>query len=197
MLVLKNRIYVLVGVLVLAIIYYFAIYKTTEDKIVSLNADISNIKNEIEYENAKLNKYTLMSTEIEEGKAGGSMVYDYDNTTAELSYLSSVVSRADDYNISFDDAITNDGLYVRRGVTISFTAANYYAAKEILLDIANCPYRTIIKNIVIVPTSDASSNNPSLSKGSEVSACVDLIFIELYSGINAGLIQEGGANESK
>lgn len=173
--------FILLTLILVGVIYYFAIYKVTEEELSNLDTEINNTSGEVSAAEARMVMLEEMAAEIEEGKQSGSMVCDYDNAKAELEFLSSVISPATDYNFSFEEPISEDGVYVRRNVSISFSCNGYSDAKQIVNDIVTSPYRTIFKDVTFTPINkknNVKTDELVLSDDCEVSVVANLVFIE-------------------
>lgn len=172
-------------VIIILIAYYMLFYKPINKKIESYKSKTLTLSQSISEEKKKKSKYDSMQREIESYKKIGSKIYDYDAAGKELSYLSSVMSGALDYDFSFEVPTTEDEVYVRRNVKVSFTTKNYADARNIIDRIICSPQRTILRNVTLTPinfSNDASAANRCLSGNCNVSTTCDVVFIELCKG---------------
>ena len=173
---------ILIVILILLVIggaYYFAVYKPTEKETVSINDKIEKLEEDIKTEEVQATKLLAMKEEVETQKQKGSKVWDYDCAKEELRFLSQVISKALSYDISFEEPTTDDGIYVRRSVKISFKTDSYEKARSIIDEIIGCEYRTIFKDITV------NQKNEDADGTSLFEINADIIFIEYCSDISS------------
>lgn len=73
----------------------------------------------------------------------------YDNRTAVLHQLNTTLRQSEEYSLQFSEpAIGPDGT-VRRNVTLRLSCSSFAAAKAIIQDLTNSPWRCLITNLSI------------------------------------------------
>ncbi len=118
-------------------------------------------------EEKKASAIKKMQQEMQEAQAEQSgEVSTYDNFKAEANALNAIFAQADSFNFNFSRPVA-DGDAVRRDIVISFTASNYVVARNILQQIHDCPYRTLISDVNINAVREENRNvvyaeNPSI-----------------------------------
>ncbi|MBQ9387601.1 MAG: hypothetical protein IJU01_02940 [Lachnospiraceae bacterium] len=166
-------------VLLPALAYYrFVFVPCGREKDRLLN-EISLSEEELSEEQSKNASLEELRSRVESGKKKGSVVYDYDNAFNELNFLSETLGSVPDYNLGFGEPFTEDGIFARRSVDVSFVAENYAQAKEILKRMANCPYRLIVKDVSIVPDRSGGKSAITLENDCRVSVSTQVVFVEL------------------
>ncbi|MDO4403714.1 MAG: hypothetical protein Q4C09_01635 [Atopobiaceae bacterium] len=167
----------ILGVLLIAIGWFELVYVNTTDQIRTIEQQIETTNSNITLEQTKLAKKKEMERVIEQRKAEGAKatpIPEYDNIRPLMAELNNVMSKAENYTLSFDALDTESTEYVLRGVGMEFGCSSYAAAEEIIALIADGPYPCIIDAVNI---SDAGATNVR-SNGSNVKAKIHVIFYE-------------------
>lgn len=161
----------------LSFIYYRFVRLPVQQRIAA--ADTTEIETEMEAEQIKAMRLRKMQEEIDENKlAGKAEIATYNNFNAEAAAMNQIFLAAKSYNFTYNQPVAKDNL-VRRTMTINFVAANYKTAQEILRQIHDCPFRTLIRDFNITASGDSafSGLEPDLSS-SEVSVSLNVTFFE-------------------
>ena len=158
-------------VLLLGILYYQFVYKTTVAMIDKY--DTADLETDLQIEQTKAINIKNMEKEINANKSGsGGVVASYNNIKNELAALNDIFAAASSYNLDFGQAV-QDGDAVRREVNVTFTAANYSQAKAIIKAIHDCRYRCLIRSMSVS------------AADTEVSATMDVTFFETMYNANS------------
>lgn len=137
----------ILSVILLSLIYYRFVYINVNRRIAG--ADTTAIEDMILSEQQKAQSIENMQAEMEKAQSeGNGLVSTYDNFKAEANALNAIFAQADSFNFSFDRPVA-DGDAVRRVISIVFSASDYVVARNILQQIHDCPYRTLISDISI------------------------------------------------
>ncbi len=92
-----------------------------------------------------------MQSKIDELKQSGTVpdaeVAEYDNIENVMLQLNAILSQADEYSLSFNEVSTDDNGSITRPVDLSFTASSYTAARSIINNLYQCPYRCAVSDI--------------------------------------------------
>lgn len=134
---------VILGLLCLALVYYYAFYIPTQEEIQQLEEEYLTIDDTLIAVEAKSARLEKMKADLEMLK--GSDTDDtkalpaYDNRQNLMSQLSIILAKSDNYNISFGE-VSGDGTTVRRNIRLDYTCGSYQAAKALLLEIYNGEY---------------------------------------------------------
>lgn len=134
----------------LATIYYEFIWKNVEQAKVTY--DTADLETEMTQQLAIAANIKNMEAEIEankENKTGE--ISTYNNLTNEINQLNDIFGSAQNFSFGFDQTVA-DGDAVRRNISCSFTDTDYKTAKQRLQALHDCPYRCLITNLAISPT---------------------------------------------
>jgi len=170
----------IIALLALALIgmcFYRFIYKPTQEEIDSY--DTTELEEEYEQQQLIATRIKQMRDEMsEEDEVTDSRISVYSNQKNELNALNDILASATDFKVSFE-APTAEGDLVRRNARITFYAASYYTAEEIIKDINNCDYLCIIRDMTIQPS--VGYSNTTLDNGT-VQASLNVVFYETLYG---------------
>ena len=153
----------LVFLIVLAFfgVWYVGIYTPIQDRIMA--ADTTDLEDQIAMEQMRSTKIKAMQAEIDENlNAGAPMVPSYNNFKKELDELNATFGQAFEFDFSFSepqqDGSGAQGSGVRRDISVNCQAESYDAAVELMRQILEGPYRSMIHDITI--NSDETSDDP-------------------------------------
>lgn len=150
----------------LVAVYNYAFYVPTQAKITQYNQDAITVDDQILMAEAKAAKLQMMEKELAEIKSGDMTnikeLPQYDNSRNVMNSLSAILVNATNYNISFAGTSEADGI-VRRDITLTFGANTYEAAKSMLSDIYNGPYRCLMKDLHISQASNVWNVNVQIT----------------------------------
>ena len=152
-------------VLLLGLLYYQFVYKWIQGQKKALNT--SAIEDEIMIEETKAARIKAMQEEIDNGiKSDSGVVVSYNNLKAEINELNDIFKDAVDFDFGFDQAVA-EGDAVRRNINASFTAYSYEDAKKMLVDMHDCKYRNLIKdiNVSAVSIGNMRASDANLNQG--------------------------------
>jgi len=164
--------------------FYFLGYKPLQEQQQQLQAQISEAEQQIETEQTKIAGINKRKEEIEDGKLSGSAVEVYDSSNGEWAAVSDIMKRyATSYSLSFGEPQCDDGTYVRRSMAVTFTAADYTTAKQILAELAASRYRNIIKDIKLTSTGSTSDAKfTGFNADNPVQGSANIVFFETVKG---------------
>lgn len=165
--------------------FYLLGYKPLKEQEARLRSEIAETEQKAETEQAKIAGINKRKEEIADGMVSGSAVEVFDNSNAEWAFVSEIMKRyATSYALSFGEAKSDDGVYVRRGMQISYTAADYTTAKQIIAELAASPYRNIISDIKLTSTgSDAGADFTGFNADNPVQGNISITFFETMKGV--------------
>lgn len=181
----RGKILLLVcAVLFVGIFYYEFAYKYFKTQLT--NYDVTDIQTELDTEQVVALRLTQMQKYLDEHKNDSyGTVEPYNNLSNEVAALGEILDgNATDINIAWSEPTASDST-VRRTATVSFNAANYETARNIVTNIANLKYRCIISDIQL---NSSESNMAS----SQVSVSLSVTFYETTEGATDtnGLVTE-------
>ena len=129
----REKVLVLVlAVIVIGFCYYNFFLSPLNESISHYNSLATELDTELMINTAKVSQKNSMEKEIEELKTGGaSTIPEYNNSQKLMVELNSILSEAEDYNISFD-ATSNIDYVVLRPAYLTITTAEYQQARDII-----------------------------------------------------------------
>ena len=143
---------VILALMAVFAVYYYVFYIPTQEKISYFKAETVRLEDEIMVSEIKIGKLNMMVKELEAIKSGDMTnikeLPPYDNSSNVMNSLSTILSKASVYNVSFSGVTEKDGI-VRRDITLNFSCTTYETAKAILSDIYNGDYRCLVKDLHI------------------------------------------------
>ena len=174
----KTLILVLALILV-AIAWFLLVYQRTTNEITRIDGEISTVQSELTVATAKVAEKNRMQKAIDNYKAQGAAATPipyYDNVTAVMTELNSVLASSDTYSLAFDEIKKNDSSgFILRGVRANYSCGSREAAEDIISSLANGPYPCSIDTVSI---SDSSVGATRTTGSSPVSATVHLTYFE-------------------
>ncbi len=172
----------LVVLLVLALLvgWYVGIYSPIQERIEA--ADTTDLEDEMALEQVKAAKIKSMQKEIQENKdAGAPVVPSYNNFKEELEELNRIHGQAYDFDFTFNEPEVN-GSNIRRSISVTCSAENYDAAVEMMREILQGPYRSLIYNISMDSVSAVDADfEPNIKEG-RVDLTFDMNYFETTEG---------------
>lgn len=171
----REKVLIMVLVLIaLVAFYYFAVVQNVADTKAA-NAELeAKLEQDITIANAQAQQFTTMQKELDAMRAHGGtlpVVAAYDNVGNELDELNTVLASTSAYNVSFSPP-TVSGETVRRPVTLTYTAANYDEAINIVSRLLNGTYRCEVTDFSLTAKLQSSGTPES------VNATLNLTFYE-------------------
>ena len=137
--------------------WYMGIYHPIQLRIQA--ADTTDLESEMEMEQMRAAKIKAMQAEIDENKnVGAPMVPSYNNFKKELDELNQTFGQAYEFHFQFSEP-EQDGSLIRRNVAVKFDAKNFEAAKEMVKEILNSPFRTMVHDLSISSNSRTSADH--------------------------------------
>lgn len=135
----------LLAVVLLCLFYNQFVKKPVERRIAA--ADTTELEQQIGTEESRAERIRAMRAEMAANRDGGSgYVSTYNNFNAEANALNEIIQAAESFQFSFRQPVATEDV-VRREIGISFTAADYRLARQILQQIHDLGYRCLIQNV--------------------------------------------------
>ena len=144
----ENALIVLFAIILLALCYYRFVYIPITDAIEEAQNLQYNLLDEETVVQAKAMKLKKMADEVAELKAQGvtSTQLSYNGHKQEVAFLNDVLTGTMNYSLRFT-SLTRSSDQLRRNFSLSFTCTNYEAAKNVINNLNNSPYRILIDDI--------------------------------------------------
>ena len=126
-----------------------------------------------------------MQAEIQENKdADAPVVPSYNNFKEELEELNRIHGQAYDFLFTFNEPEVN-GTNIRRSVTVNCSAEDYDAAVEMMREILQGPYRSLIYNISMDSVSAVDADfEPNIKEG-RVELTFNMNYFETTEGVES------------
>jgi Tfp pilus assembly protein PilN len=142
---------IILTVLVLFLIgvcYYQFFDKPLRDRLAKAEAENTAIQTELTAVNMKIATLQQMKDEIDDITANGKNSYmaSYNNSKAELQLLNDILSKANQYSITFAN-VSRNGDQIRRDFSLNFTAPDYDTMQRIINNITGAEYRCLLGNL--------------------------------------------------
>lgn len=164
----------------LGLVYYRFVYVSVQDQIAEY--DTSELETEITIEQTKARNLEMMLEEIEANKGNETgEVATYDNIKNEIDLLNDILMASSEYQLGWEQPEA-DGDTVRRNVAISYTAGDYEMALDIIRQIYQSKYRTLIRSASLTPYGSGKEQN--LEDG-PVSVSMNVTFYETLNGASS------------
>ena len=134
--------------------WYVGIYSPIQERIEA--ADTTDLEDAIAMEQVKSARIKSMQAEIQPS---------YNNFKEELEELNRIHGQAYDFLFTFNEPEVN-GTNIRRSVTVNCSAEDYDAAVEMMREILQGPYRSLIYNISMDSVSAVDADfEPNIKEG--------------------------------
>lgn len=144
--------------------WYVGIYSPIQERIEA--ADTTDLEDAIAMEQVKSARIKSMQAEIQENKdADAPVVPSYNNFKEELEELNRIHGQSYDFLFTFNEPEVN-GTNIRRSVTVNCSVEDYDAAVEMMREILQGPYRSLIYNISMDSVSAVDADfEPNIKEG--------------------------------
>lgn len=148
------------AVILVAAVYYFAIQTPTVEAISQAEVKISEVQDLLVVEEAKAEQVKTMQealAQVSADTAGTTIIPVYDNLQNLLEELYAVLSPADQYKLNFSNVVIQSGVAERK-LQLIFYASDYYAAKRIIREFYSGSYRCDITSLKLTPEQQDSGS---------------------------------------
>jgi uncharacterized protein YpmS len=140
-------------VLIIGVGYYMGFYTPLQNEMASIASQSVDCETQIATSMAKVNKMDEMQAELDEIFARPAEeiteIAPYDNKEVVLNQLYGILGRTQDYSLNFTDPEVQDDGTVRRNISMSFNCDSYAAAKRVIKDLTDSPWRCLVSNLSI------------------------------------------------
>ena len=175
----------ILAVLLLFALYYLAVHRPVTEALSRIQSESETVSVDLTVLEAKEQRMIQMQQELDEilSQPNVSEIPKYDNLQQVMDFLNTVLSSASEYTLSFQGLQQpQDGGILRRTMQMTFTTPSYDAARSMIEQLQNCPYRCQLSDFSILPFSADSQpqDAASLLDGS-VQASVTVTFFENLS----------------
>ena len=178
-----GKILIVAGILIVLIaVWYFLIKGDIDSATTEWKTAVESKESEVSTEELKLRNQNVMLQTITNPELITSRIITYDNSRDELRFLNATLDPTTRYAISFKDPTTSDGTIIRRVANFTFYTDSYEEAYDILGELENCRFRTLVTNYKISDTNAGRTGTPGFNGGASVSVDAQVVFIETASG---------------
>jgi len=139
----REKALLLVLIVILLISGYSAFFLSPlQTHISDAQAQQSDALDQLQVETVKAQQLKKMKEDLAQldKTESGSRIPDYDNLQNVMTQLDAILSAASDYDLSFPQVEAQGNLMIRP-VQMTFTCANYAAAKAVMKNLSDCIYR--------------------------------------------------------
>lgn len=164
------------AVILLAMLWYFFVWQGAANQRQAIDSEIAEIEAQTLVANNKVSKLATMQQAIDQQKAAGakpSSLPAYDNTTALMAQLNTVLASTTDYKLTFDELDRSAEGVVARGVTITFGCESMDAGRSVLQQLEGGPFACRIDSATIASTNSADSKTQNSRIGVNASRTVN------------------------
>ena len=181
-LTLREKVLILILAIVLLLLGYVKLFLTpiTERQVEALQ-QLTQLQEEGEGEQRKLKEMKEMERTLVEIRQRASYQFseipNYDNIDNVMVQLDGILASARSYQLTFSK-IDSGELLVSRPINMAFVAANYQAAKKILPDLYQSPYRCALSEITVFSSANSADQGNIVSQ--QVSVSLTVTFYEKY-----------------
>jgi len=162
-------------VLVLAFCYYFFFLKPLNEDLAATKQRSLELDTEIATVSAKMVNMSAMQAELDEVYARPEKeiteIAPYDNAKVVMNELNGILSRSENYRLTFADPVIGADGTVRRTVNMSFQCSSYSAAKTIVENLSMSHWRCLMKNLTVSADEEGIQEGP-------VSCSATIVFFE-------------------
>jgi len=164
---------ILLGILVIAAVYYFAVHKPLTAQLNEIQTQQTQVDARLTAASEKVSQMKTMQKALDTVTSSGTAkaLPPYNNLNAVLLELNTILEPTGNYNIRFEDEVfLSDGYTVSRSFTLNFQASSYAAAKSVLQQLKNSSYCYLLE--------DMNVNNRGGTSGQACTVTVNLTCFE-------------------
>ncbi len=156
----REKILLLVlAVLLVLVVYYYLVDMPLRSQKETLTSGIATAQAEYDTTHAKYMEYQHMKEDMEQVTEDTSIMASYNNRSEEIAFLDDLFKNTLQYSVGFSP-VSVEGDQIRRSFTVSFTAASYEQAMNILKKLSDCHYRCVISDIACSGNGESSLSGP-------------------------------------
>ena len=177
----EKTLILVLAIILVAIAWYMLVFQRVTTEITQIDSEISSAQTEATLATAKVGEKNRMQAAIDGYKQQGVVakpIPRFDNVTAVMTELNSVLSASDTYSLAFDEVKKNDANgFMMRGVRVNYSCGSREAAEDIISWLANGTFPCSIDSVSISDSS-VGGTRTSGSGTSAVSATLHITYYE-------------------
>lgn len=169
----------ILGVLLLFSAYFFLVHRPVTEGLARTRQEREELAVELTVLDAKQQSMTRMQAELDAllQQPNTAQIPHYDNLEQIMGFLDTLLAPASDYTLGFNGLTPDeDTTILRRVMTLTFTCDSYQLARDIVLQMQNCPYRCQLDQLgitpAVLPNTRSDEQRPLTQGPVTVSLCV-------------------------
>lgn len=155
---------VILAVLLLFAVYFLTVHIPVTEALEQAQMESESLSTDIMVLEAKQARMEQMQRELDILLAQPNVaeIPSYDNLDRVMDYLNTVLSTTEEYSLSFQGLQQpEDSIIIYREMQMTYVSPSYQAAREVMEQLQNCPYRCQLSGLTMVPsTRDGQTLNP-------------------------------------
>lgn len=167
---------VILAVILLGLLWFMLVWQGASNEKMRLDAEIAETEAQTLVANNKVAKLATMQEAVEAQKSAGAKpasLPNYDNTTALMAELNTILNTTKDYRLSFDDLDFSSEGVVSRGVTITFGCDSIEAGRAVMTQLEQGSFACVIDSATISSTNSADNRTSNARIGVNTSRTID------------------------
>ena len=164
------------AVILLGLLWFMLVWQQTANEKMRIDAEIAEAEAQTIVANNKVAKQATMQEAIDAQKKAGAKpasLPEYDNTTALMAQLNTILGTTKDYKLSFDDLDFSSEGVVARGVTITFGCESIEAGRAVMTQLEKGPFACTIDSATITSTNPADNRTNNARVGVNTGRNID------------------------
>ena len=177
----------ILAIIILGAVYFMVIVKGTSETIQANTTETAEVEAKVKLGNTLLSQRQAMKKELDKLGSTASLpvIGTYDNLTAEVDELNSILSGVESYDISYSAPRVSDTT-VRRECTVKFTMADTSEVIDVVKKLQNGKWNCQVTDVTV----SAAMNSDNSIKN--VTGSMTITYYETTTGASTteGLVQE-------
>lgn len=166
----------ILALILLGLLWFMLVWQGASNEKMRIDADIAETEAQILIAQNKVSKLATMQEAIDAQKKAGAKpasLPEYDNTTALMAQLNTILSTTKDYRLAFDDLDFSSEGVVSRGVTITFGCESIEAGRAVMTQLESGPFACTIDSATITSTDPADNRTGNARVGVNTSRSIN------------------------
>lgn len=158
----------ILALILLGLLWFMLVWQGTANEKMRIDAEIAETEAQTLVATNKVAKLATMQEAIDAQKKAGAKpasLPEYDNTTALMAQLNTILATTKDYKLSFDDLDFSSEGVVARGVTITFGCESIEAGRAVMTQLESGPFACTIDSASISSTNSTDNRTGNARVG--------------------------------
>ncbi len=150
----EQALLMILAALFLFAVYFLGVHLPVTEAMERTRAERETVSAEVAALEARQRQMDQMQQELDNilSRPNAAEIPTYDNLQRLMDFLNAVLRSAQDYSLSFQGLRqSEDGAILRREMEMSCAASSYRAAREVLEQLQNCPFRCQLGGLSMSP----------------------------------------------